>query len=300
MLGAILGGVGSLISGLGARSSAKKAADRQWNLMKQAITAAGWAEATPHEQWTSTTETNRIDLKRMRDDAEAAGYNPLSALRSGLASGYGISTVDNYMKETGHNAGLSANLTMQAAGINPVQVPSMGSIFGGALSAGASIFNDSQAQLRNISAQQMLQSSYLKGVAGRSAPSSAAHMFGVPSVVQAGSALKKSQDGGGGYLDLPFLGRWNLGPSSPAQKAEDEVGDVAGSAYGIGRILESFGYNLNTPTKKLLWSSNPMDWWDAVSGAAMGAAEKGFNVYNETRKQTPTATEYNRMGWSLR
>lgn len=57
-----------------------------------------------------TTTTSRVDYKRMVRDAEAAGFNPLTALRNGGAAGFSVST------STTPAAPLSARLADGVAG----------------------------------------------------------------------------------------------------------------------------------------------------------------------------------------
>lgn len=193
-LGALLGAGASLIGGLFGKSSEKKAAKKQQNQTMQAVQMALEAEKVPVV--TTTENDNRvdtsssIDLKRLVKEAEEAGYNPLTALRSGLASGYiKTTTTDksrNTVTETGTKAGLAAQILGNAPA--PQKETSMGEILAGAFSTGVSLYNDAaqKAALATSNDMRSIQGAYINGVSNRNAPSSSKSVFGIPKITSSG------------------------------------------------------------------------------------------------------------------
>lgn len=140
MLGALVTGGLSLVSGLFGRSSAKKKAAAEAKAhaeqKAEAKAAADVAMATPLIRDTSTSSSNALDLKRLVSEAMANGFNPMSIINAGGLSSYTSTQTDTSEFTMGHNAtaGLQAVLGVGAA--PTANIPSVGSIVAGALSDG--------------------------------------------------------------------------------------------------------------------------------------------------------------------
>jgi len=63
---------------------------------------------------------SRVDYKRMVRDAEAAGFNPLTALRNGGAAGFSISTTPAAPLSARLADGLSAGVSNFLANFDPM------------------------------------------------------------------------------------------------------------------------------------------------------------------------------------
>lgn len=246
-LGALLGAGASLVSGLFGRSDAKKKEKAQKKQTQQAIDMALEAEKVP----VITETSSSIDIAKMRNEAEKAGFNPLSVLRAGGLSGY----INTYNKVTGEKAGLAAQLL--AGSPVPEPAPSLGSVFAGALSTGVSLYNDYAAKVADSNLQRDLQSAYLQGNRSRNAPSSSAAVFGIPRVTSSGVRVQNA---------VPSLGKQQFGPS----KSEYD-GRVAGE-----QVLPTF-LGMRIP-KDLIPADTYEKWFGEGGGFIGGLANIAYTV----------------------
>lgn len=297
LVGALLGGVGSLLSGFGAKSRAKKEKKMLMGMFDQMVADADHAQAVPLVQ----TQDSTVDLAAMRKAAEGAGFNAVSALRAGLGSAFTRTTSTT----TGHNAGLTAQLIGQylSSGNTPKEPASGLEVMGGALSAGSSIFTDLTNKAIDQGIQQIAQSGYINGLS-RSGKGGSSALFSVPSIITAGAAIKslggtgpsaaslrtsgpnsifkpmpdegpvlQGSKGRGPTLNLPFVGNVNLTNRSSGDDIEEVLGDADAltSVIGGARIAESIDLNRrlsfgNVHKAAVGWLSNAA--WQLASDAA--------------------------------
>lgn len=260
-LGALLSAGGSLMSGLfGGGVSQKKIFSRQLQVYLDMLRASDEANRIPHitKSTSSAASAGGVDIKRMRDDAEAAGFNPLTAMRSGLGSLYGwtTNTQSNETYETGHNAGLKAELIAQFLGsgaLNSGQgtTGGIGSAVGGALSSLGSALTEDARIAQDQQFQMIKQSAYLKGVLGSGRGTNGSSMFSIPSVISAGRSARTSGANAAttnGTFQVPFMSTPIYLPKSrPASDAENEIGEFGGDLYGMVRAFEILQDPRNVP-----------------------------------------------------
>lgn len=174
-----------------------------------------------------TTQTNSIDLKRLRADAEAAGFNPLAIIRGGGLAGYGTST-------------MSAAPDTRLAGA----FQTFGSGF-------AQWQYDPYAERKSL-AELALAKAQVASFARTGAP--AGLSFQTPSSrgVHANSP------------DLQFAGfPWATDDkTSPAQMIQDRYGDLVEWIYGLGVLGVDTAKNAGVKTDKMVkdLSSAPMSF----------------------------------------
>lgn len=168
-----------------------------------------------------TVQTNSIDLKRLRADAEAAGFNPLTIIRGGGLSGFSRSE-------------------MSAA--PDMRLSNAFSAFGGAI-AGASW--DPYGAARSKTELRLMEAQIADFARRGSAPSGMS--FSTPKAKVTGdSAILRTTDGRA----------WTTGPGSPAGDVQQEYGELAGDLYGIERYLVD-GWNRRFGT---LGRTAPVSW----------------------------------------
>ena len=194
--------IGSAVSAVGGFIQSSQQAKHQ-----QAI-----AEAQSKPQ----TVTNTVDYKRMVADAEAAGFNPLTALRAGGSAGFAVqrhpallsapipptSPIGDFLSGIGGVASAFANMQMQRAE-----------------------YDLAQAQIANLNADTRHRNM----------------MFRSPSY--AGSAGVRTSGGFEVAQPEPLVAAriagFQIAPDpwwSNAQEIEDRYGDLASWMYGIGVI----------------------------------------------------------------
>jgi len=192
----------------------------------------------------STTTTSYVDYARMRDDAEAAGFNPLTALRNGGSAGFSVST--------------STTPT-------PLSSPNIG----GALSSGVNAFLDSFDPYKDDirEAEYSIVQSQLRAL--QNDPNRRVGFGGVPSY----TATPRAKNPAGSKSELspwvkqpleaghaqsskienttvtnPFPPQWNVhvNPNVPDAAAyEERYGDseIAQMIYGGGIFLGDVAHN---------------------------------------------------------
>lgn len=270
LVGALLGGIGSIFSGFGAKKRQKAEKKMLMGMYADMKAEAQHAENVPLVQ----TQDSTVDLVAMRKAAEDAGFNAVSALRAGLGSSFArtVSTT------TGHNAGLTANLIGQylSSGNTPKEPTNGLEILGGAVSAGSSIFTDLTNKAIDQQIQMQSQAGYLKGLSNymsMTGNGSGRAMFSVPSVITAGQAIRSiggsgplpstrpnqkslfqptnSNDvfqpakGEGPVLNLPFIGPVKFTNRSSGDDRETVLGDadLLNSIIAGGHVAESLDLN---------------------------------------------------------
>lgn len=266
LLGIAAGIGGSLLSGFGAKSREKKQKDMLMAMYNNMIDEARSAASQP-----MGVETD-VNLSAMRRAAEAAGFNPVSALRAGLGSAF--SRTVTY----GHNAALIPTLMAQylSSGNTPKVERSSMEVMGDAVSTGASLYTDAFNKEMDANLQMQMQQAYLGGLAkaGGLSGGSSARMFSVPSIVRAGSVIKSlgggsrvgqsgnvispsgefkpigpngpvlvGPEGVGPTINAPFIGPVTLTNRTKGGDVEDIVGDseMVNTAYIMSWLAESLG-----------------------------------------------------------
>lgn len=243
LIGGGLSALGGIFGGFSAKSEARKARERQLGMYFDAVANAQAAERTPlvKDVTGSSSSSGSVDFAGLVRDAEAAGFNPGSALKAGAAGYYArtVSQTNQHEVTTGHNAGLAAQLIAQMMGV-PVPTASSDPWSGGLSALGSAIASYGAAQEDRMF-QMAKQQSYLNGVlnSGRGA---AGQMFSVPSVISSGSSSKKVGNypssttktlasvgkdpaKGGTVLNIPFLGPIQVTNRSLAEDVENVFGD---------------------------------------------------------------------------
>lgn len=284
LFGAILGIGAGLLGGLGKKSSAKKANKQRQKELNTAIALAKEAEKVP--------VVSTIDLVKMRDEAERAGFNPVAVLRAGLGSGF--STV------TGEKAGLAA----QIAGGNvpqPTQEPSSLEVLGGALSTGVSMYQDYAASVANANQQRVIQNGYIKGVNARNSPASGAmSLFAAPRVTSRGVEVVSK---------VPSMSSRDILPRFPDVMSNDLMG-LPRTSNGLGqskvsldddKIVNPFPAWMGVELPPWMHSSEAWEnafgeHGETVGGYFNAAATAGWNMY---RAVVGAAREGQEFGLSL-
>lgn len=162
-----------------------------------------------------TTQTNSIDLKKLRADAEAAGFNPLTIIRGGGLAGYGSSTM-SAMPDTR----IADAFRTFGSGFAQFQYDPYG---------------EQRAQLEMAEARARI-ASYAKS----SAPSGLS--FGTPT----SKGVQSSPDLS--FMSLPW--KTDKG-TSPAQAIQDRYGDLVEWIYGMGVLGADTLKNLGVRTDKI-------------------------------------------------
>lgn len=243
MLGALVAGGASLLSGLLGRSSAKKQAQEEKDAIRKAndqATAmaaqmnkevrarADAASLVPvatereHSEIGTSRSSTRggVDMAGFMAAAENNGFNPLTFLRSGALSLFAtsdtetMSTVDyeDWTCTTGERAMDAALAGQYIPQLSPVisqtRVPGVGEVFGNAIQSGANQYLQDLSQQENNAFQMDLLNARLKG---QSLPGSfqGSRSFYVPYAQQTGGA--KVTTGPEGTINNPMpLSIWGL------------------------------------------------------------------------------------------
>lgn len=182
------------------------------------------------------TTTSEIDYVKMRENAEKAGFNPLTALRAGGGAGF----------TTTHHPSLASGGFMADALSN----------FGSALGAAIDPMRDATAKL-----EYQIKQETLKNLQADTAARKRASLGGVPVStgarnVKANSPLQRGLPASAGVSQTPTVERptvtnpwpmsWGMevNPDSPdAAAIEERYGDseILSTIYGVGQLL-SDGY----------------------------------------------------------
>lgn len=262
LIGAGLSGLGSLLGGLGASSSAKSQQRRQ-----EAYDAA--ARVRVHDN----VERYRDATPRwIIEDADKAGFNPVTWLNGGALSWYG--TLLNSENATAGNATQAVNIPSPMAAIGSA-ISSFSSAFmqGNQFDRKEALEQSSQVLQRDIAAMKYGISGGQLGAAGAGADSMYLMSGAGGPIYKAGSAAGVVTGGGvtsstaalspnlptfakGFYSDfvntkadkdaapsMIFPG-FRPNPAWPAANAvEDQYGDVGGSVYGPVKGAADIYYN---------------------------------------------------------
>ena len=241
MWGALISGGLSLVSGLFARNDAKKA-----------LKAAQAAQAKADEHNISLGSHYRklpyVAMGELVSDAEKHGFNPLTILRAGGLSAYGkAQQVPGYQ--------------MQMIGPAPTaNIPSMGSVVAGALSAGFNTYRQDAIRHENMAFQNsLMDKSFAQNMALRAVG------FGTGNSVMGGNGTKVAGGLSGkagaftGAPQKPEVGKvevsnpWNIFHVDPsvrnANAMEDRYGDDGGGLMGsVFNTMSDFWYNVTDMT----------------------------------------------------
>lgn len=212
---------GSLLGGMSANRNFKRQLGQQRDVYQMMYNAAQWAEQQPliREQRETVTggTTGDVDFKKAVADSEAAGFNPLTAMRAGLFSNYARTSTnqvtESYEKTIGHNAGLTAQLLGQFLTSGQIFQQAPADPWGTALQGLGGTLTAMATQNAANEFDMAKQAAYLKGVSNANRPSSFASLFSIPSVISRGVSAKASgvagTSGAGGTLNLPVFGPVN-------------------------------------------------------------------------------------------
>lgn len=191
---------------------------------------------------------NRVDYVRMVKDAEAAGFNPLTALRNGGAAGFSVSTTSGTPLSTRIANGVSNGVQSFLTNFNPFQDQQR-----------EAEFNLVQAQLANLNADTLLKQRTGLG----SVPSYTAGSFerdvsqgikrnqsfkSVTDVLPVSAGVSQTPTVERPTVTNPFPTSWGIevNPNVPDASAwEERFGDseIFSTLYGLGIGLSDMGYN---------------------------------------------------------
>lgn len=226
-------GLGSLISGLGARQSAKSQQRHQEEYDKLARERS----LTNFQKWRDLTP------RWLVEDADKAGFNPVTWLNAGALGHY-----DNMFNSYGSVAGQATQA---------ISIPSVMSAVGGAISSAFSSFDSGRRFDAKMAFEQSALDQTLNAQAARygAIPTQGTSLLG-------GTNGPIYSAGGRTERHTPQLSTWdagykpyiNTGPSKDdaphqierdlkpdphlpsAQAVENEYGDVASWVYGVGKL----------------------------------------------------------------
>lgn len=189
---------------------------------------------------------NRVDYARMVRDAEAAGFNPLTALRNGGAAGFSVSTTPGTPLSTAIGQGLAAGTQSFLANFDPF-----------ADQKREAEYSLVQAQIANLNASTDAFRSRSFNVPGYGAGNVERRPSGQAATLASGTWDRMTSEGAG--LS------WGVNPANtPAQELEDQYGDIPGGVVGAANWLD----DLHIEAKKG-WGDAPLpnlpgmfsDWW---------------------------------------
>lgn len=248
------------------------------------------------ERKTTTTQVNRVDYARMVRDAEAAGFNPLTALRNGGAAGFSIGTTTSTTPPTPLSAriadGVAGGVQSFLANFDPFQDQKR-----------EMEFKLVEAQLANLQADTRLKGANLNRVRFGDVPSYSAGPMKrqVGAGVRQGQSFKSVADAlpanaGASQtptvetptLTNPWPTSWGaeIDPNVPdAAAAEERWGDVGGSLYGLGIAVKDI-YELARPYMYDLLDDNKdvvLPVLDRLSGRRL---DTPLHVVRHSRKGT--------------
>lgn len=186
------------------------------------------------------TQTTRseVDYVKMRKSAEAAGFNPLTALQNGGSAGFSTSTTT---------------------------VPGLSSAeaLANAVGGGVETYFNTKAQERDVE-RDLLEMEVMRAeladmqennrvVTDRDFGYSIPNATNITGVTSAPSAPALSGSGtwphgpDGRSIRNTQLDPWYVDPRwDKAEKVEQEYSDIPGNLYGVGKVLHDFGWNLGT------------------------------------------------------
>lgn len=294
LLGGLIGAGVSLVGGLFGRKDKKKQ-DRQAqqntvahnNALLQA-SKIPLVTTDEHEFKSTITDTRDtasntatgisswVDFGRLVKDAEAAGFNPLTALRNGAVGGYFNSltntaqvsrdtasqTNDTRYKTTqtvtGHNAMAGAGSPMPVS-----TAPSLGTVFAGAAQDGFNIYREGQAQAQADNLQRELMKAQIEGI--NRANSARSRSFYVPTNIRqsggaartGGADLSRNAGSKGSPLpptfEIPTVTNphttYNVDPTkTDAAMKEERYGEVLSELGGVSNLANDLWYNVTGMT----------------------------------------------------
>lgn len=238
-------------------------------LIGAAASIGGALIGSKKKQKTETTST--VDYQKMVREAEAAGFNPLTALRNGGSAGFSTST------SVTSGGGISTGQAIAQAG--------------GFLADGISEWqkkNDPMAVSRTRMEHDLL-AAQLKGVQLNNA--SMERSFYVPVVsgaekVTRGAELSSKVSGIDPLLGLPAVPEvgkvevtnpWREGPVDPtvrnAEAAENRYGDIVSGFIGGKMLFDDMWYNMTGMTSE--------ERYDRYGKPVGNAIRRGFNREKE-------------------
>lgn len=294
MLGALISGGASLISGLFGMSSAKKR-DRE-NARRQAESdarnearvdamnkdvraRAERAAAVPII--TTSKSTGSVDIAAMMAGAEKAGFNPVTWLRNGGMQAYAI---NNNVQTTENSqlmdAALAGSTLFQGSPPTPSTAPGIGEVIGNALTTGASQWVREAEQDRQNNFQMQLLNAQLTGAQTRGAGGS--RSFYTPTAYLTGTNVKTARNsavlGGKSLLEdlyVPYRDNSATGGGRtvwlPNPKiADSEQGVMAGWGTGGLSVADE------AKRQKSAWS----DVGSWIAGKAMDVGRKASAISN--------------------
>lgn len=217
----------------------------------------------------------KVDVAAMLKDADAAGFNPLTYLRSGVASlysksvdleGYRIQTPDVHQPQAFAPSAYvpqvfqrSGQPGLPTAALSAMHVASLGSTAMGAVSDGFTAFmSQSRIQGQQAFQRELLNTSLAAIARGRKAGNKVAgSSFYVPATVTAGSKVEKAKKSktlmyGGGLVPTDP-------GTSPAEDWSDRYGEEGPMSWLIGPAV---AYQDAKHNAKGMGFSDVMGWID--------------------------------------
>lgn len=195
----LIAGAASLVSGIFGRSDAKKQAKKEEKAIKAANAKAEQMASDMNREVRAradaaalvpvqTARQGGVDMGAFLAASEAGGFNPLTFLRSGALSLFS----NDFTCTTGERAMDAAIQGQHIPQLSPVisstRVPSMGSVFGDALTSGANQYLSDLSQDRNNAFQMEMLRASLGGI-NRSGVGAGRSGY-VPQAFLAGSTTK--------------------------------------------------------------------------------------------------------------
>jgi hypothetical protein len=197
---------------------------------------------------------NSVDYKRMVREAEAAGFNPLTALRAGGAAGF-TTTTHPALSAAGGIGAAFANLGQQIADYDPFAADA------------AQLTRDLQrAQLENIQAdtRQRMRSFDIPRSVGAAVVSSPGGWSGTEPGPYTGVALTVTNP----YSKESGL---EIHPTTPdAAAAEERYGDIMSNVFGVYNAARDSAHNLHRDvtrminTRKQVKKEKDLTWRDYI------------------------------------
>lgn len=296
MLGSLISGGLSLLSGLFGRSSAQKRAAQEAAAIRQ-LNEQATANAAAMNDYVRkkaaaaakvpivTKSVGKGNLAALVADAEAHGFNPLTVLRSGGQQFYAENTSTTTGSTAMEAALAGTQLPALSAVIPQTQVPGIGEVIGNALSSFGSQWLSERTAAQNQANQMELINAQLKGA---QTPGSykGPRSFSVPSMTSSGGSgyvPGGGVKGGGGKLRM---GGYNV----PTDPDTSDMNDFE-NRYGDSLVSEFLSWGVAANDVKQIIQTDPGGFAKAMfmgsawlfpsaSGGVVGPtlARSGVNV----------------------
>lgn len=216
----------------------------------------------------SDVSTSSVDIAAMMKGAEASGFNPVTFLRNGGLAAYAKSTRNYTESVTGSRAMEAAlagsEIFQHGAAPSQMSVPSMGEVFGNALTTGAGQYVSDMNQQQQNNFQMQLMNAQLQGNNRRAAQYQAT----------GGKYGTRFGDAPKAYLQGPYQN--SGGPTGGAASL--------GSKSKVPDLYMPYIDNSASGGGKTVWLPNP----DIADSEQLAAALAGTSWGNVKQPQAPT------------